>query len=120
MLIARRAFPSASSLAALAGISPFRLITDARAASAADVTKPQSLPDMALGPADAKVAIVEYAAPTCPHCARFNKAVFPRIKSEYVDAGKVRYVSRDFPLNIKDLACTMLARNIAKGDAAKY
>ena len=89
------------------------------AANAADVTKPQALPDMALGRRRSG-AIVEYAAPTCPHCARFNKDVFPRIKSEYVDAGKVRYVFRDFPLNIKDLACTMLARNIAKDDAAKY
>src|SRR5258708_17685847 len=75
---------------------------------------------MASGPADAKGAIVEYAAPTCPHCARFNKDVFPKIKSEYVDSGKVRYVFRNFPLNIKDLACEMLARNIASDDPAKY
>jgi protein-disulfide isomerase len=121
--ITRRAFTTALSLtglAALAGLSPLRLMTGAMAASAEDVTKPQSLPDMALGSADAKVAIVEYAAPTCPHCARFNKDVFPRIKSEYIDTGKIRYVFRNFPLNIKDLACEMLARNIAKDDAAKY
>ena len=86
MIITRRAFTFALSLtglaAALAGFSPLRLIADAMAQSASDVAKPVSLPDMALGPADAKVAIVEYAAPTCPHCARFNKDVFPRIKSE--------------------------------------
>ena len=123
MLITRRAVTAALSLtglAALIGLSPLRLMTGAIAASAEDVTKPQSLPDMALGPADAKVAIVEYAAPTCPHCARFNKDVFPKIKSEYVDTGKVRYVFRNFPLNIKDLACEMLARNIAKDDPEKY
>jgi protein-disulfide isomerase len=123
VLVTRRAFTTALSLtglAALAGLSPLRLMTSAMAASAEDVTKPQSLPDMALGPADAKVTIVEYAAPTCPHCARFNKDVFPKIKSEYIDTGKVRYVFRNFPLNIKDLACEMLARNIAKDDAAKY
>jgi protein-disulfide isomerase len=123
MLITRRAFTAALSLtglAALAGLSPLRLMTEAMAASAEDVTKPQSLPDMALGPADAQVTIVEYAAPTCPHCARFNKDVFPKIKSEYIDPGKVRYVFRNFPLNIKDLACEMLARNIARDDAEKY
>lgn len=123
MLIARRAFTAAVSLtgmAALAGLSPLRLVANAMAANAADVTKPQALPDMALGPADAPVTIVEYAAPTCPHCARFNRDVFPKIKSEYIDSGKVRYVFRDFPLNIKDLACTMLARNIARDDPAKY
>lgn len=123
MLITRRAVTAAFSLtgmAALAGLTPLRLITEAMAASAADVVKPQALPDMALGPADAAVTVVEYAAPTCPHCARFNKDVFPKIKSEYIDTGKVRYVFRDFPLNIKDLACTMLARNIARDDSAKY
>jgi len=50
---------SLTGLAALAGISPLRLIANAMAQSAADVAKPQSLPDMALGPADAKVTIVE-------------------------------------------------------------
>ncbi len=120
MLITRRAFTTALSLAALAGLSPLRLVTEAMAASAEDVTKPQSLPDMALGAADASVTIVEYGAPTCPHCARFNKDVFPKLKSEYIDAGKIRYVFRNYPLNIKDLACEMLARNIARDDAAKY
>ena len=75
---------------------------------------------MALGPADATVTIVEYAATTCPHCAAFNKDVFPKIKSEFIDTGKVRYVFREFPLNIKDLACAMLARRIAGDDSAKY
>jgi len=123
MLITRRAVTAALSLtglAALAGLSPLRLIAEAMADVAADVVKPQALPDMALGSADAPVTIVEYAAPTCPHCARINKDVFPRIKSEYIDTGKVRYVFREFPLNIKDLACSMLARSIAKDDAAKY
>jgi protein-disulfide isomerase len=123
LLITRRAFTAAWSLTGLsllAGLSKLRLIPDAIALDAANVVKPQALLDMALGSANAAVTIVEYAAPTCPHCARFNKDVFPRIKSEYVDTGKVRYVFREFPLNIKDLACSMLARSIAKDDAAKY
>ncbi len=90
------------------------------AVPANEVTKPQALPDMALGPADAKVTIVEYAASTCPHCAAFNKEVFPKLKSEFIDTGKVRYVFREFPLNIKDLACAMLTRRIAGEDSAKY
>ena len=120
MRIDRRAFTAALSLAGLAGLAPLRLISDAMALNADDVTKPQPLPDMALGAADAKVTIVEYAAPTCPHCAAFNMDVFPRIKSEYIDTGKVRYVFREFPLNIKDLACSMVTRRIAGDDSAKY
>jgi protein-disulfide isomerase len=90
------------------------------AQSAADVAKPQSLPDMALGPADAKVTIVEYASMTCPHCAAFNDQVFPKLKAEYIDTGKVRYVFREFPLDIKAAAGSMLSRCIAKGDPNKY
>jgi protein-disulfide isomerase len=57
---------------------------------------------------------------TCPHCATFAKDVFPKIKSEYVDTGKVRYVFREFPLDIKAAAGSMLARCIAKEDSGKY
>jgi protein-disulfide isomerase len=111
---------SLTGFTALAGVSPLRLISDALAQSATDVAKPQSLPDMALGPADAKVTIVEYASMTCPHCAAFNEQVFPKIKSEFIDTGKVRYVFREFPLDIKAAAGSMLSRCIANGDANKY
>jgi protein-disulfide isomerase len=123
LIITRRAFTAALSLtglAALAGVSPFRLIADAVAQSGPDVAKPVSLPDMALGPANAPVTITEFASMTCPHCAAFNETVFPKIKSEYIDTGKIRYVFREFPLDIKAAAGSMLARCIAKDDAGKY
>ncbi len=123
MIITRRAFTAALSLtglAALAGFSPLRLIADAMAQGASDVAKPVSLPDMALGPANAPVTITEYASMTCPHCAAFTETVFPKIKSEYIDSGKIRFVFREFPLDIKAAAGSMLARCIAKDDAGKY
>jgi protein-disulfide isomerase len=123
LIITRRAFTAALSLtglAALAGFSPLRLISDALAQSASDVAKPQSLPDMALGPANATVTITEYASMSCSHCAAFTENVFPKIKSEFIDSGKVRFVFREFPLDIKAAAGSMLARCIAKDDAPKY
>ncbi len=123
MILTRRAFNAlltVTGLAAVAGISPLRLIGDAIAQSATDVAKPVSLPDMALGPADAAVTITEYASMTCPHCAAFNEAVFPKIKAAYIDTGKVRYIFREFPLDIKAAAGSMLSRCIANGDAGKY
>src|SRR6195256_5608923 len=122
-MITRRAFSAALSLtglAALAGFSPLRLISYAMAQSASDGTNPVSLPDMALGPANASVTITEYASMTCSHCAAFNETVFPKIKSEYIDSGKVRYVFREFPLDIKAAAGSILARCIAKDDSGKY
>ncbi len=125
MSITRRAFTAALSLtglAALAGLSPWRFVGGAMAQSqiAADVAKPQSLPDMALGPKDAAVTIVEYASMTCPHCAAFDEQVFPKIKAAYIDTGKIRYVFREFPLDIKAAAAAMLARCIAKDDPVKF
>ena len=123
MIITRRAFNtmlSLTGLAVVAGLSPLRFISEAMAQAAADVAKPVSLPDMALGPKDAAVTITEFASMTCPHCAAFNEQVFPKIKSEYIDTGKVRYIFREFPLDIKAAAGSMLSRCIAKGDAGKY
>jgi protein-disulfide isomerase len=123
LIITRRAFTAALSLtglAALAGFSPLRLIADAMAQGAPDVGKPVSLPDMALGPKDAQVTITEFASMTCPHCAAFNEQVFPKLKSEYIDTGKIRYVFREFPLDIKAAAGSMLSRCIAKEDSGKY
>jgi protein-disulfide isomerase len=123
LIITRRAFTAALSLTGLsllAGFSPLGLIRTVMAQGPSDVAKPVSLPDMALGPANATVTITEYASMTCPHCAAFNETVFPKIKSEYIDTGKVRYVFREFPLDIKAAAGSMLSRCIAKDDAGKY
>jgi protein-disulfide isomerase len=123
LIITRRAFTAAlflTGLAAVSGSSPFRPISAAMAQSASDVAKPVSLPDMALGPADAKVTITEFASMTCPHCAAFNAEVFPKLKSEYIDTGKIRYIFREYPLDVKATAGSMLARCIANGDSGKY
>jgi len=123
LILARRAVTAALSLSGLlvlGELSPLHPIANAMAQGAAAVAKPVALPDMALGPADAPVTVIEYASLTCPHCAYFNKEVFPKIKSAYVDTGKIRYVFREFPRDIKDAAGAMLARSIARDDGGKY
>jgi protein-disulfide isomerase len=84
------------------------------------VAKPVSLPDMALGQPTAPITIVEYSSLTCPHCADFAENVFPMLQSKYIDTGKVRFVSREFPLEIKAAGASMLARCSAGGDSQKY
>ncbi|MDQ2861878.1 MAG: DsbA family protein [Pseudomonadota bacterium] len=51
--------------------------------------------DMSMGNAKAPVTMVEYASVSCPHCADWNKEVFPAFKAKYIDTGKVRYVLRE-------------------------
>jgi protein-disulfide isomerase len=60
------------------------------------------------------VTIVEYASATCPHCAAFHKDVWPKLKAEYIDTGKIRFIFREFPLNDPALAAFMIARAAPK------
>lgn len=71
---------------------------------------PGPLPDMALGSADARVTIIEYASMTCSHCAAFHETTWPALKAKYVDTGKVKFILREFPLDPLAAAAFMLAR----------
>jgi len=66
--------------------------------------------DRTLGNPKAPIQMVEYAAPICPHCAHFNETLFPQLKSNYIDTGKVFYVFRVFPLQSPDVAAEAIAR----------
>lgn len=73
-----------------------------------------AIPDQPIGPADAKVTVIEYASPTCPHCAQFSNDVYPAFKTEYVDSGKVKFILRPFIRNLQDAVVFLLA--YAAGD----
>ena len=79
-------------------------------AEAAALAAPPALPDIVEGKADAPATIIEYASLTCSHCAAFHKDVWPALKAKYVDAGKAKFVLREFPLDRLALAAFMLAR----------
>jgi protein-disulfide isomerase len=51
-----------------------------------------------LGDSDAPVTIVEFSDYQCPFCASHFQETWPRLKAEFVDTGRVRYVFKDFPL----------------------
>ncbi|MEO5826319.1 MAG: thioredoxin domain-containing protein [Gemmatimonadales bacterium] len=52
-----------------------------------------------LGSPDAPIEITEYADYQCPGCGAFATVQFPDIKVRLIDAGKVRFRYRDFPLD---------------------
>jgi protein-disulfide isomerase len=90
----------------------------AQGVSAQDLAVPGPLGDVALGPADAKVTIIEYASLTCSHCAAFHKDTYPALKERYIDTGQVRFILREFPLDPLATAGFMLAR--CDGEAKYY
>ena len=74
--------------------------------------------DLFLGEADAPVEFIEYASFTCPHCATFHKNVFPQLKADYIDTGKVKFVLREVYFDQFGLAAGLLAR--CGGDLRYY
>jgi protein-disulfide isomerase len=103
-----------------AGQAGLEFVTSVRAESVSvdDLMKPGTLPDQAVGAAEAPVTIVEYASMTCPHCAHFHETTYPELKKRYIDTGKVRFIFREFPLDPLAAAGSMLAR--CAGDGKYY
>jgi protein-disulfide isomerase len=66
--------------------------------------------DQTMGNRNAKVVLIEYAAVSCPVCALFNAQVFPQVKKNYIDTGKVFYIFRLFPRMPEDGAGEKMAR----------
>ena len=70
--------------------------------------------DHTLGNPKAKVTVIEYASPTCPVCANFMINYYPRLKSEYIDTGKIFFVYRTFLRLADDAMAEKLARCMPK------
>lgn len=84
--------------------------TPATETPAAVAIDPATIADYGIGAVDAKVQIVEYASFTCPHCAHFHKDVYPKLKAEYIDTGKVRLTYHEVYFDRYGLWAAMMAR----------
>lgn len=115
-MINRRSILLAGAAVAGLGLAPALAQDAAAKVDLAALLKPPALGDMALGADEGatKVTIVEYASATCPHCAAFHKDVWPKLKADYIDNKKIRFIFREFPLNDPALAAFMIARAAPK------
>ena len=77
--------------------------------NAKDLSKIQE-DDWVLGDENAPITMIEYASLSCPHCAAFHINTLPKIKKEYIETGKVKFVFRAFPFNLPALHASMIAR----------
>jgi protein-disulfide isomerase len=75
--------------------------------AAADALAPRP-GDRGLGAGEAPIVMVAYYSLDCPHCANFHLEVFPPLKEQYIETGKVRIVFRDFPLSWAALQAAIL------------
>lgn len=76
-------------------------------ATAADEERPAGVVRLALAPgepalgsATAPLTMVEFTDYQCPYCRRFQAEVWPKLKHDYIDTGKLRYIARDLPLEV--------------------
>jgi protein-disulfide isomerase len=76
------------------------------AASTADLTTAERF----IGKPDAKTTVIECFSLTCSHCAAFAVETMPKIKSELIDTGRVRWVFHDYPLDQIALLAAQVAR----------
>jgi len=51
-----------------------------------------------LGSSEAPLVIIEYSDFECPFCARYAAEIFPSIEQDFIAAGRVEYVFRNYPL----------------------
>ena len=81
--------------------------TDARARIVDTI---EALKEKKIGTEEANIEIIEFASLTCGHCAKFHNEVFPKIKKEFIDTGKVSFIYKDFPLDKFALKASVIAR----------
>ncbi|MDC9823651.1 DsbA family protein [Devosia sp. ZB163] len=111
---------SGAALVAAASGTSLSLLLGATAAQAQQIDQAKlmapagNIPDRPLGNKDAKVTVIEYLSPSCPHCKVFALDVYPQLKAEYIDTGKIQFIARPFMRNVLDAVVFMLAE--AAGD----
>jgi protein-disulfide isomerase len=73
-----------------------------------------------LGSAAAQVMIIEFTDLQCPYCARFARDTWPLLRERYVDAGKVRFATRDLPLPMHEFALPAAVAARCAGQQGKF
>lgn len=73
-----------------------------------------------LGRPDAPLTMVEFTDLQCPFCNRFALQTFDQLKKDYIDTGKVRFISRDFPLSFHPFALPSAKASRCAGDQGKF
>ena len=66
--------------------------------------------EMSKGSDNAPVTFIEYASLTCPACAAFHNDVYPKLRKEYIETGKVKFIHREIYFDRAGLWAALTAR----------
>jgi len=73
-----------------------------------------------MGRPDAPLTMVEFTDLQCPFCRQFMMTSFEEIKKNWIDTGKLRYISRDFPLDFHAQALPAARAARCAGEQGKF
>ncbi|HEY1205082.1 MAG: DsbA family protein [Bryobacteraceae bacterium] len=73
-----------------------------------------------LGSKDAPLTLVEFTDYQCAYCQQFHMTTFPELKKKYIDTGKIRFVSRDLPLEFHSNASRAAEAARCAGDQRQF
>jgi len=73
-----------------------------------------------LGSKGAPFTMVEYTDYQCPFCQRFHVTTFAELKKNYIDTGKVRFYSRDLPLDFHPNAMRAAQAGRCAGEQGQF
>ena len=74
----------------------------------------------AMGSKDAPLTMVEFTDFQCPYCQRFHVNTFAELKRDYIDTGKLRFVSRDLPLDFHPNAMQAAEAGRCAGEQGQF
>jgi protein-disulfide isomerase len=80
----------------------------------------RNLTGYVMGKPDAPLTMVEFTDLQCPYCREYVTTTFDEIKKNWIDTGKLRYISRDFPLDIHPVAMAAARAARCAGEQGKF
>jgi len=105
-----------------------RLLLERTIRAAAAAQGPDSVPKAklriesghVLGAKDAPLTMIEFTDYQCGFCRQFHLVTFPELRKKYIDTGKLRFYSRDLPLEMHSNAFHAAEAARCAGDQGKF
>ena len=86
------------------------IAANARADATTPVAATDAIADFGIGDLTAKLQMAEYLSLTCPHCEHFHAEIYPKLKADYIDTGKLRLTIHEVYFDQLGLLAAMVAR----------
>ncbi|MBN1494507.1 DsbA family protein [Candidatus Peregrinibacteria bacterium] len=76
--------------------------------------------DLILGKDDATITLIDFSDFECPFSKKFYTEIFADLKRDFIDTGKVKYIFKDYPLNLHPNALPAAIAAECAGQQNKY